>query len=61
MALTIEKRVHFTVAHAQSLERLAVAKGTTEDAQIARALTILFDLSEVEDTTSERKQWSALP
>ena len=60
MALTIEKRVHLSDAHVQLLERLAVAKGITEDALIAKALTILFDLSESEDEDKERKAWSAL-
>lgn len=60
MALTIEKRVHLSDAHARHLERLAAAKGTTEDALIAKALTMLFDLSDSEDGDAERKQWSML-
>lgn len=60
MALMVDKLVHLSDAHAQRLERLAAAQGTTEDALIAKALTILFDLSESEDEDKERKAWSAL-
>ena len=60
MALTVEKLVQLSDNRAQRLERLAVKQGISENALVEKALDILFDLSEAESETQERKAWSAL-
>jgi len=60
MALTVDKLVHLSDGHNQHLECLAAPTGTTEDALIAKAFAIPFDLSEGEDNANERKAWGAL-
>ena len=45
---------------ARHLERLATEKGSTEDAVIAKGLTLLFALNESEAGEEERRHWSAL-
>ena len=54
-----DKVIRLTDVQAQRLERLAEATGTTEDALISKALSILFENGATEEEAS-RKQWSAL-
>src|SRR6266446_2425718 len=54
MATTITKSVHLSEARAKRLGQLASKKRTTEDAVIAQALDMLFDLNVDLESDHER-------
>jgi hypothetical protein len=60
MAASIEKRVHLTADRVERLLRLAQTHQLSEDQIIERALDVLFSLTDVLDTPTERRGWSLL-
>ncbi len=60
MPTTITKSVHLSKARAERLGQLASKKGTTEDAVIAQALDIFFDLNGDLESVSERAAWNSM-
>ena len=57
---TIEKRIRLSADHANRLGQLAQATRLTEDQVMAKALDILFTLTDLLDARAERLAWSFL-
>lgn len=56
----IAQEIHLSSNHVSRLRQLAQAKNISQDEIIAKALDILFSLTELFDPLSERQGWSAL-
>jgi len=56
----IEKRIHLSPKSAIRLQQLAQTKMLSEEQIIEKALSILFNLSEIFDEQAERRGWSFL-
>ena len=57
---TIEKRIQLSAEQAERLRHLTEATQLTEDQVIARALDILFSLTDILDARAEQRGWSVL-
>ena len=57
---TVERRIQLSADHAERLRRLTEDQRISEDQVIARAIDILFSLSDIPDAGDERRDWSAL-
>ncbi len=60
MAATVEKRIRLSPEQADRLNRLIQAHHLSEDQVIAKALDILFSLTDILDGQVERRGWSFL-
>lgn len=60
LSTAVEKHVHLSAECASRLGRLAQAHQTSEDQIMEKALTILFQLSDLVDDGPERREWSLL-
>lgn len=60
MPNTIERVVHLSSDRAERLARLAARRRATEDALVAKALDLLFELSDEDGDQAERGFWQAL-
>ncbi len=58
--LTVEKRILLPAEQAERLRRLTEAHQLSEDQVVARALDILFSLTDILDSQAERRGWSLL-
>ncbi len=59
-AATVEKRIHLSPEQAERLNSLIQTHQLSEDQVIARALDILFSLTDILDGQAERRGWSFL-
>ena len=57
---TIEKRIQLSAEQVDRLRHLTEATQLTEDQVIAKALEILFSLTDILDARAERRGWSFL-
>ncbi len=57
---TIEKRIQLSVEQVDRLRHLTEATQLTEDQVIAKALDILFNLTDLLDARAEQRGWSFL-
>ncbi len=57
---TIEKRIQLPAEQVDRLRHLTEATQLTEDQVIAKALEILFSLTDILDARAERRGWSFL-
>lgn len=60
MSTFAEKSIRLSTACAERLERLAQAHQTSEAQIIEKALTILFQLTDLFDESAERQGWTLL-
>lgn len=58
MAATVEKRLQLSPDSADRLRRLAQQQQTSENELVERALDLLFNISDNNDTSAERRGWS---
>ena len=56
----IEKRIQLSADQANRLDQLTQATRVTEDQVVAKALDILFTLTDILDARVERRAWSLL-
>jgi hypothetical protein len=57
---TVERRFRIQAEQAERLRRLAQVRQVSEDRIVEKALDILFSLTELLDSDTERRGWSAL-
>jgi predicted transcriptional regulator len=60
VSATVESRVRLSGERARRLTRLAEAHHLSEDQVIAKALDILFSVTDILDAQAERRGWSVL-
>lgn len=60
ISTTVDKHIRLSAEQAERLNRLTRTHRVSEDQIVAKALDILFSLTEILDGQAERQGWSAL-